>query len=133
MAHVSVVIDGKTFRMACEDGQEEHLRTLAAKLDEAMQALKNGFGEIGDQRLAIMAGIMIADELAEANRQKRGLEAEISSLKENRSALVERYQVAEDTLARAITETARRVEGIADKLKSAGQRQPLHEEKPAAE
>ena len=54
MIHVSVTIDGKTYRMACDEGQEAHLRALGEKLDGSIQALKTGFGEVGDQRLACL-------------------------------------------------------------------------------
>ncbi|MEM8839244.1 MAG: cell division protein ZapA [Pseudomonadota bacterium] len=117
MAHVSVVIDGKTYRMACDEGQDEHLRALAVKLDSAIQNLKGGFGEIGDLRLAIMAGIMIADEHSEMERQNRALEAEVASLKENRKALIERYQSTEETLSGALSEVVERIDNMAEKLK----------------
>ncbi|MEM8794962.1 MAG: cell division protein ZapA [Pseudomonadota bacterium] len=117
MAHVSVVIDGKTYRMACDEGQDEHLRALAVKLDSAIQNLKGGFGEIGDLRLAIMAGIMIADEHSEMERQNRALEAEVASLKENRKALIERYQSTEETLSGALSEVVERIDTMAEKLK----------------
>jgi len=116
MAHVSVIIDGKTYRMACKDGQEEHLRGLGQKMDQAIQTLKEGFGDVGDQRLAIMAGIMMADQLAESELQAKGLRAEVDSLKESRNALIDRYHGAEDTLTRALQEVTGRVTKLADRL-----------------
>lgn len=116
MVHVSVTIDGKTYRMACDEGQEDHLRSLGEKLDSSIQALKTGFGEVGDQRLAIMAGIMLADELNESKKLAAGLQAEIDSIKESRAALVDRYQSAEDTLGRALGEVSERVKGLSEKL-----------------
>lgn len=131
MAHVSIIIDGKTYRMACDDGQEEHLRSLGEKLDVSIQTLKEGFGEIGDQRLAIMAGIMIADELAENRKQLKGLQAEIDSIKESRGALMERYQSTEETLGRALSEVAERVTRLTAKLNGAALEN--NQQKPAAE
>ena len=116
MAHVSVIIDGKTYRMACKDGQEDHLRGLGQKMDEAIQTLKEGFGDVGDQRLAIMAGIMMADQLSEHEQQVKGLEAEVETLKESRNALIDRYHGAESTLVRALHEVTDRVTKLTDKL-----------------
>lgn len=116
MVHVSVTIDGKTYRMACDEGQEEHLLKLGKKLDSSIETLKDGFGEVGDQRLAIMAGIMMADELTESQRLLVGLQAEVDSLKESRRALIDRYQASEETLSRALIEVGERVNSLTDKI-----------------
>ena len=65
MSQVSVTINGRQFRMACEDGQEGHLMNLARELDARIEGLRAKFGEIGDTRLTVMAALTIADELAE--------------------------------------------------------------------
>lgn len=131
MAHVSVTIDGKTYRMACDDGQDEHLRALAHKLDTAIQTLRGGFGEVGDLRLAIMAGIMLADEHAEMERKTKVLEAEVASLRENRNALLEGQHSNEETLVRALKDMATRLDGIAAKLEQDSA--PAASERSAAE
>ena len=69
MAHVSVTINGRQFRMACDDGQEEHLQRLAADINGRVDQLKVSFGEIGDKRLTVMAAIMVADELVDVGRR----------------------------------------------------------------
>ena len=73
MSQVNVTINGRQFRMACEDGQEDHLRQLAKDLDERIVALRGQFGEIGDARLTVMAALMVADELAETGKKLRRL------------------------------------------------------------
>lgn len=131
MVHVSVTIDGKTYRMACDEGQEEHLRSLGQKLDSAIQTLKASFGDVGDHRLAIMAGIMIADELSETTARMRERDAEIEALKESRRTLIDRYQTTEETLGRAISEVSGRVKRITGKLNGTEPAARAH--KPAAE
>ena len=69
MAQVTVTIDGRAYRMACDEGQEEHLIALASRFDRYVSHLKDSFGEIGDQRLTVMAGIMVLDELAEVQKR----------------------------------------------------------------
>ncbi len=72
MAQVTVTIDGKAYRMACDEGQEEHLIDLAQRFDRYVSHLKDSFGEIGDQRLTVMAGIMVMDELSELQKRRHG-------------------------------------------------------------
>ena len=69
MPQVVVTIDGKTFRMACAEGEEDHLASLAAEVDVRVNELRRSFGEIGDQRLVVMAAIMATDELSEQRRR----------------------------------------------------------------
>ena len=68
MAQISVTINARQYRMACADGQEDHLTRLAADVDQRIQAMRNQFGEVGDMRLTIMGAITIADELADATQ-----------------------------------------------------------------
>lgn len=81
MSEVAVTIAGRSYRMACEDGQEPHLRGLADMLDQRIAEMRVRFGEIGDLRLTVMGAIVVADELAETRRRAAALEAEIAALK----------------------------------------------------
>ena len=80
MPEVNVEIDGKKFRMACEDGQEEHLMELAERFNRTVIGLKGSFGEIGDNRLVVMAGIAVLDELAAAEDRIEALKQDIADL-----------------------------------------------------
>jgi cell division protein ZapA len=116
MAQVTVTIDGKSYRMACEEGQEAHLTGLAQNLDQYVIHLKRQFGEIGDLRLTVMAGIMVMDELFEANRAKNELLEEVEALRRTRegvSAAAERNDAA---VAGMISEIAQQVKDISAKL-----------------
>ncbi|MGH6858545.1 MAG: cell division protein ZapA, partial [Methylocella sp.] len=75
------MIDGRVYRVACDEGEEVRLGDLAQSVDARISALRVRFGEIGDQRLIIMAAITLADEWAEANNRARELEAELARLK----------------------------------------------------
>ena len=80
MAQVNATIAGRQFRLACEDGQEDHLQALAKDMDERIAQLRAKFGEIGDTRLTVMAALMVADELSEALRRVRRLEEDVAAL-----------------------------------------------------
>ncbi len=119
MAQVNVTISGKTYRMACEDGQEEHLTGMADRLNASIDHLRERFGEIGDQRLTVMAAITLADQQSEAERRLHQIEAEIAGLEEARAAVVEREEGLEARLASAIESVAARVEALAARVSGA--------------
>lgn len=116
MAHVTVTIAGRAYRMACDDGQEEHLSRLAQDVDARIDQLRSAFGEIGDQRLSVMAAITIADELAEAKRSVRALEQDLEGQRAARTATLERVEQAEHAMASAVVTAAERLERIARDL-----------------
>jgi len=116
MAQVTVTIDGKAYRMACEEGQEEHLMGLAQNFDQYVGHLKRQFGEIGDLRVTVMASIMIMDELHEANRQRAALEAELESLRKNRDGAAAVAERNDEAVASMLTELTSQVKAISAKL-----------------
>jgi cell division protein ZapA len=116
MSQVSVTINGRQFRMACEDGQEGHLVELARELDSRISGLRAKFGEIGDTRLTVMAAITVADELAEASHRIRRLEEELAALQDARVSASDRSKAAQASIASALSAAAERVEDITKKL-----------------
>ncbi|MEC9343947.1 MAG: cell division protein ZapA [Pseudomonadota bacterium] len=119
MAHVTVTINGKTYRMACEEGQEQNLRDLAERFDGYVGQLRGAFGEIGDQRLTVMAGVMVTDELQEAHKRLRTLEADIETLRASRDEALGRAYSAESEIARQLHAVAERIEGVSARLTQA--------------
>jgi cell division protein ZapA len=105
--------------MACEDGQEEHLAGMAEQLNRSIEQLRERFGEIGDQRLTVMAAITLADQNAEAERHLQQLRAEVAGLEEARAAVVERQAGVEAEIAQAINEIAAQVEALAVRVAGA--------------
>ncbi|WP_112817067.1 cell division protein ZapA [Ensifer sp.] len=116
MAQVTVSIDGKAYRMACEEGQEDHLIELATNFDQYVGHLKTQFGEIGDLRLTVMAGIMVMDELSEVNRRLKALEAEVDALKRGRDSTLTDQARSEELLASALSDVTSQIHTIAAKL-----------------
>ena len=116
MAQVNATIAGRQFRLACEDGQEDHLNALAKDIDTRIIDLRRKFGEIGDTRLTVMAALMVADELTEANRRIRRLEEEIQALQDARVVCSDRAKAASDAVVGAFHSAAERIEGITKKL-----------------
>lgn len=120
MTQVSVTIAGHAYRMACAIGEEGHLQGLARQIDERIDMLRRNFGEIGDQRLIIMAAITVADELAEARRQIGTLNAEIGDLRSDSQGKASAQGEWAGRLAQSLDETAARIERLAQDLNSLG-------------
>jgi cell division protein ZapA len=116
MSQVSVTINGRQFRMACEDGQEPHLVDLARELDSRISGLRSKFGEIGDTRLTVMAALTVADELAEAAHRVTRLEQELAALQEARAISSDHNKTAQAAVAAALSSAAERIEAITKKL-----------------
>ena len=116
MAQVSVTINGRQYRMACEDGQENHLVKLAKNLDDRIVDLRGKFGQIGDARLIVMAAITVADDLAEMGKRVRHLEDELSALQDARVVSADRSQAMHAAIVAAFNSASERIESIARRL-----------------
>ena len=106
MAQVDVSVNGQSYRIACEDGQEERLVDLATMVDEKVLELVNQIGQVGSNRLLVMAALIIADELVD-------LKNEAGSLQEQKDNTNQ-----QDTVL-ALQEITKRIENIADQVERA--------------
>jgi cell division protein ZapA len=113
---VTVTINGRQFRMACEDGQEGHLKRLALDLDQRIDRLRASFGEIGDARLTIMAALTVADELADMTGRLHRIEEELAALQDARVASAEHAKATQAAVAAALNAAAERIEGVTKRL-----------------
>jgi len=114
MAHVAVTIDGRKYRLACNEGEEQRLESLASMIDGKIAELRGSFGEIGDQRLVVMAALTIADGLVEA-RDEAAAARKRSELAETRAAKV----------AASLEALGSRLEALAARLASEGEEDRL--------
>ena len=105
MAHVQVTIAGRSYRMACGDGEEAHLEELAAGVDAKIAELRGSFGEIGDQRIVVMTAITYA-----------ALEGEVAGLRHGAETARAGQDGQARELARAVAEAAGRIEKLAAAL-----------------
>jgi cell division protein ZapA len=121
MAPVTVTIAGKTYRMACADGEEQHLEALAAIFDAKIEEMRTAAGEIGDMRLHVMAAITLADELFEARARIALLEKEMDEMRRFYSAGDHRVQAAEARMAESLRRVAERIERLARSLNAPAQ------------
>jgi cell division protein ZapA len=116
MPQVSVTINGRQFRLACEDGEEEHLTHLAQELDSRIVQLRARFGEIGDTRLTVMAALALADELSEVKEKLQRLEPELAKLQEASVVSADRVQATQAAVVAALNAAAERLESLTRRL-----------------
>lgn len=116
MSQVNVTINGRQFRMACEDGQEDHLTDLAREFDIRIEGLRAKFGEIGDTRLTVMAAITLADELSEMGTRIKRLEEELAATQGAHVAVADRNNAAQAAVASTLTSAAERIESVTKRL-----------------
>ncbi len=106
MAQVDVSVNGQSYRIACEDGQEDRLVDLATMVDEKVLELVNQIGQVGSNRLLVMAALIIADELVDLKNESGSLQEQ----KDNTNQ--------QDTVL-ALQEITKRIEHIADQVERA--------------
>lgn len=110
MSHINVTINGRQYRMACEEGQELRLLKLAEGLETRITNLRGKFGEIGDARLTVMAALTVCDELIDSNQRVRALEEELESLRNVRNLAADRARTTQIAVANALNAAAERIE-----------------------
>ena len=110
MSHINVTINGRQYRMACEEGQEVRLLKLAESLETRIQSLRGKFGEIGDARLTVMAALTVCDELVDVGNRVRTMEQELTELRDFRNAAVERARMTQTAVVNALNAAAERIE-----------------------
>jgi len=110
LAQVEIKINGRDYRIACEDGQESHLSSLAKYLDGKVGELAKEVGQIGDTSLMVMAGLLVTDELSDLREEIE--DARNQAARDTQSAI----DNTEDKLAAQIDALATRIEKVASAL-----------------
>ena len=101
MGQVAVPVNGRSFTITCDDGQEPRIRRLAQYVDAKVAEFVSSIGQVGEARLLLLAALVIADELSDARdefQQER-----------NRAA---------DATVNGIQGMTKRVEAIAERLET---------------
>ena len=116
MAHVIVQVNGRPYTMQCPDGEEDHLRELAILLDSEVLRVKQSVGSVGDIRLLVMSGLMVADRLSEAMIRIEALEEQISGLREARNTAQMEMKELEMKFSIRLDTAAKRLEALAREM-----------------
>ncbi len=120
MGQVSVTLNGRTYKLECGQGEEAHLIALAEYLGSHVDTMKIKFGQVGDDRLILMASLMVTDELWEARRQLQELKGAMAELRRDRSAADETSNSMRTDLAETIGAAADRLETLHQRMARGG-------------
>ncbi|WP_069094899.1 cell division protein ZapA [Methyloligella halotolerans] len=116
MGQVSVTLNGRTYRLECNNGEEAHLIELSEHLASHVESLKRKLGQIGDDRLILMAALMVTDEFWEMRRVANEFKAELSEVLSGADPEDVTAREADREVAAAIGAAAERLESLKDRL-----------------
>lgn len=123
MAQLSVTIGGRTYRLACNPGEEARLEALAQGLDRKIQEMREAFGEIGDQRLTVMAALTFADDATESRAVAKreaaradAAQARAEAAQAETRGVRQESEAQTASLTRTIDELAKRMDALAGAL-----------------
>lgn len=128
MTQVDVSINGRTYAISCDDGQEAHVGRLARYLDQKVAALAKSVGQVGDARLLVMASILVVDELVETDqalKQARVVGGQAAMPQQVTQAVPAPVPIAAQSpaddaiLAETLNRLAHRIDLIVDQLETA--------------
>jgi cell division protein ZapA len=119
MPLVNVMVNSRAYTIACDDGEEPHLKELAAHVDAKVKELIGTVGQVGDPKLLLMAALLITDEFFEARGRVEGHAKKAGELSSAQAEADARAGRSEELAASALEDAARRLEGIVEKLKAA--------------
>lgn len=117
MAHVIVQVNGRPYTMQCQEGEEDHLRELAEMLDGEVQKVRSSVGSVGDIRMLVMAGLMVADRLSEATLRIQSLEEQVTGLREARNIAQTESAKLQERFGERLMAASERLEKLARTLK----------------
>ena len=125
MPEVDITIGGRTFAVACQDGEEQYLLSAAEMLDTEARALIDQIGRIPEPRMLLMAGLMLADKtagleekLAASGARVEELETMVRQAAQKPAPEPERIEVPvmPAGVTEALAELAARAEAVAQEV-----------------
>lgn len=112
MGQVTVTLNGRSYRLECNEGEEAHLIELAEFIGVHVDDMRRKFGQVGDDRLILMASLMLTDQLWELKREVEELKTQLAEARRDISASQENAKTIEAELSARLGEAALRLEGL---------------------
>ena len=124
MPEVNIEIGGRTFEVACQEGEEKYLQSAAAMLDGEASVLAQQIGRMPEARMLLMAGLMLADKTSGLEDRLEKAEQELQQLRQSGAGTTTteirevRVEVVPPSVQAAMGYAAQKAEEIADKLEA---------------
>jgi cell division protein ZapA len=116
MPLVNVMVNGRAYTIACDEGEEAHLKELASHVDEKAREVLASVGQVGDIRMLLMASLLIADEHHDLAAKVAVGHAAAQNGSEAAQKLHLRAEQAESQAADMLESAAKKLEDIAARL-----------------
>jgi len=119
MPPVNVMVNQRAYTIACDDGEEEHLKELAEHVDGKVRELLESVGQVGDARLLLMAALLVTDDYFDAVHRLDARAKEVGDLSGAKEEMNARLTNSKQIAAEALEKASKRVEDIAARLAQA--------------
>lgn len=116
MSQIEVMINGRDYKVGCEDGQEDHIRQLAQYVNKHIEDLEASVGQVGDNRLLVLACLVIADELSETVARIDELEYQVGDIRQDQTVTAKKATSVEGKVADILEAAAKRIEDLTEQV-----------------
>ncbi|HUO94059.1 MAG TPA: cell division protein ZapA [Rhizomicrobium sp.] len=116
MPLVNVMVNSRAYTIACDDGEEEHLRDLAKHVDTKVRELLETVGQVGDARLLLMAALLITDDYFDAVHRLEARAKDFDALSGAHADAKMKLGTVESRAAQSLEQATKRINDIAARL-----------------
>ena len=116
MPLVNIMVNNRAYTVACDEGEEDHLKELAAHVDSKVRELLGSVGQVGDHRLLLMAALLLADEHHDMSLRLEARSQECEGLTSSQAAIHDRLDKSEAFAADLLESAAKKLEDVAARL-----------------
>jgi cell division protein ZapA len=120
MGHVTVDVNGRKYKMSCDEGSEQRVADLAAFVDSLVQDIKSGYRQVQEERLYLMAALIVTDQLLEVRDELQATLAQICNLRSFQAADSATTYVPTHDVARIVDASSKRLQALEQKLARTG-------------
>ena len=116
MPLVNVMVNSRAYTIACDEGEEEHLRELAKHVDSKVRELLETVGQVGDGRLLLMAALLITDDYFDAVHRLEARAKDFNELSSAHDETKAKLGTAEQRALASLETATKRISDIAARL-----------------
>jgi cell division protein ZapA len=120
MGHVTVEVNGRKYRMSCDEGAQGRVADLAAFVDSVVQDIKGGYKQVQEDRLYLMAALIVADQLFEVRNELQATLGQICNLRSFQAADSSATYVPTNDVARIVDASSKRLQALEEKIARTG-------------